>query len=245
MLRSLHVIATRGGLVRTSASLCTAAEAHIDRAMATSQQTSPSISRTQLLFAHTLSSTAVEGGGAETEEERQRAEEGGGEALSLLELRALAKQPSPGCPPGGPEGGGGNSKGFPSRHSLPLPPDEASCSSQVGGPAAGSFLYPGASMPKRNSTLMPDPDMAQSSAVVPVRDVLALLAAYMAAIIHDYDHRGVNNHFLVRAGDPLALLYNDSSPMENHHVSAAFTLLREEQYNFLWRASQKVGNCLG
>ncbi len=67
-----------------------------------------------------------------------------------------------------------------------------------------------------------------------------LLTMYLAAIIHDYDHRGVNNQFLIRSVDPLALRYNDASPMENHHVSAAFTVLREEQYNFLERVSHQV-----
>ena len=37
-------------------------------------------------------------------------------------------------------------------------------------------------------------------------------------IIHDYQHKGVNNDFLVRTGDSLAILYNDRSPMENHHL---------------------------
>jgi hypothetical protein len=36
---------------------------------------------------------------------------------------------------------------------------------------------------------------------------------------------GVNNDFLVKTLDPLALLYNDRSPMENHHVASAFQLL--------------------
>ena len=44
-----------------------------------------------------------------------------------------------------------------------------------------------------------------------------------------------------RAMDPLALRYNDVSPMENHHVSAAFTLLREEQYNVLENLPRQVG----
>ena len=41
----------------------------------------------------------------------------------------------------------------------------------------------------------------------------------------------------------LALRYNDVSPMENHHVAAAFTLLHEEQYNFLSVLPRKVGDC--
>ena len=38
---------------------------------------------------------------------------------------------------------------------------------------------------------------------------------------------------------PLAqLLYNDASPMENHHASRSMTLLLDKQYNFLLRAPQ-------
>eukprot|EP00798_Chlamydomonas_sp_ICE-L_P004146 gene4146-14244_t len=68
---------------------------------------------------------------------------------------------------------------------------------------------------------------------------LEVLTAYLGALIHDYEHRGVNNQFLVQAGDELALMYNDISPMENHHLKAAFTLLREDQYNFLDKLPRK------
>ena len=67
-----------------------------------------------------------------------------------------------------------------------------------------------------------------------------LLACYLAAIIHDYEHRGVNNDFLIKTGDPLALLYNDASPMENHHLAAASTLMSKEQYAFFPRAGKRV-----
>ena len=67
-----------------------------------------------------------------------------------------------------------------------------------------------------------------------------LLACYLAAIVHDYEHRGVNNDFLIKTSDPLALLYNDVSPMENHHVASAFLLMREEPYAFFPRASKRV-----
>lgn len=50
-------------------------------------------------------------------------------------------------------------------------------------------------------------------------------------IIHDFEHRGVTNDFLVRTGDALALLYNDRSPHENHHLAASWGQLVE--YNFL------------
>lgn len=65
------------------------------------------------------------------------------------------------------------------------------------------------------------------------RDPLVQLAAYLSAIVHDYGHRGVSNDFLVATGDDLALTYNDVSPQENEHVSAALRLLRQERFNFL------------
>lgn len=33
---------------------------------------------------------------------------------------------------------------------------------------------------------------------------MAMLASYLAAISHDYEHKGLNNDFLVRVGDDLA-----------------------------------------
>ena len=50
-------------------------------------------------------------------------------------------------------------------------------------------------------------------------DPLTLMACYIAAIVHDLDHRGLNNDFLIKSCDPLALRYNDASPMENHHLA--------------------------
>ena len=47
-------------------------------------------------------------------------------------------------------------------------------------------------------------------------------ALYMAAICHDYDHPGVTNDFLIRTHDPLAIYYNDRSPLENHHAAGSF-----------------------
>ena len=64
---------------------------------------------------------------------------------------------------------------------------------------------------------------------------------YLSAIIHDYGHKGVNNDFLVKMQDDLALRYNDRSPMENHHVSATWILLKKEQFNFMRKMPQKVG----
>ena len=50
------------------------------------------------------------------------------------------------------------------------------------------------------------------------------LASYWSAIVHDFEHEGLNNDFLIKTGHPLALLYNDQSPLENHHLAAAFKI---------------------
>ncbi|KXS20315.1 HD-domain/PDEase-like protein [Gonapodya prolifera JEL478] len=60
------------------------------------------------------------------------------------------------------------------------------------------------------------------SAVVTPEDCLAGL---IGAIIHDFDHPGVNNAFLINTSAPLALRYNDQGVLENYHCSRAFELM--------------------
>lgn len=57
------------------------------------------------------------------------------------------------------------------------------------------------------------------------------LAILLAAALHDYDHPGVSNNFLIKTRDPLAILYNDQSPLENHHLAAGFEILMKEEFN--------------
>ncbi|VDD92269.1 unnamed protein product [Enterobius vermicularis] len=60
---------------------------------------------------------------------------------------------------------------------------------------------------------------------------LDLLAVIFSAMIHDYEHTGHTNSFHVQSGSNLALLYNDKSVLENHHASACFKLLTDEDKN--------------
>ncbi|XP_078733536.1 cGMP-inhibited 3',5'-cyclic phosphodiesterase 3B-like [Lampetra fluviatilis] len=63
------------------------------------------------------------------------------------------------------------------------------------------------------------------AALATAMPALELLALFVAAAVHDYDHPGRSNSFLVETGDDRALLYNDRSVLENHHASASWRLL--------------------
>lgn len=58
-----------------------------------------------------------------------------------------------------------------------------------------------------------------------------LLAALVAAGIHDYDHPGFNNNFHTRTGGYLSTLYNDRSVLENHHCACIFEMMRHPRYD--------------
>ena len=45
--------------------------------------------------------------------------------------------------------------------------------------------------------------------------------------------KGTNNQFHINSKSELALLYNDQSVLENHHISAAFRLMRNPERNIL------------
>ncbi|KAI0209156.1 High affinity cAMP-specific 3',5'-cyclic phosphodiesterase 7A [Lamellibrachia satsuma] len=56
---------------------------------------------------------------------------------------------------------------------------------------------------------------------------LEKLTAILSAILHDVDHPGVNQAFLIATSNPLATLYAKTSVLENHHWRAAIGLLLE------------------
>ncbi|OZC08947.1 Calcium/calmodulin-dependent 3',5'-cyclic nucleotide phosphodiesterase 1B family protein [Onchocerca flexuosa] len=68
---------------------------------------------------------------------------------------------------------------------------------------------------------------------------LDLLAVIFGAMIHDYQHTGHTNNFHIQTGSHFALLYNDRNVLENHHVSASFRLMKEEDKNILKRLSRE------
>ncbi|CAL8343848.1 unnamed protein product [Merluccius merluccius] len=68
---------------------------------------------------------------------------------------------------------------------------------------------------------------------------LEILAAIFAAAIHDVDHPGVSNQFLINTNSELALMYNDESVLENHHLAVGFKLLQEENCDIFQNLSKK------
>uniref|UniRef100_A0A914ULD8 Phosphodiesterase n=1 Tax=Plectus sambesii TaxID=2011161 RepID=A0A914ULD8_9BILA len=62
---------------------------------------------------------------------------------------------------------------------------------------------------------------------------LELFAVLFGALIHDYEHTGHTNSFHIQSGSNFALLYNDRSVLENHHVSSCFRLMKETDKNIL------------
>ena len=63
-------------------------------------------------------------------------------------------------------------------------------------------------------------------------DKIEILSCLIAACIHDFEHPGVNNAFLVNMCDEKAIRHNDVSVLENHHVAASFDAMLTEDRNW-------------
>lgn len=63
-----------------------------------------------------------------------------------------------------------------------------------------------------------------------------ILAIILGCLGHDLNHPGMNNAFLVKSKDNLALLYNDISVLENMHCSLLFQIMdivSPEKYSYI------------
>lgn len=58
-----------------------------------------------------------------------------------------------------------------------------------------------------------------------------ILAVLIASLCHDVDHTGRTNSFEVSKSSNLALLYHDTSVLEQHHAAIAFFTLQQENCN--------------
>ncbi|GAA6219486.1 calcium/calmodulin-dependent 3',5'-cyclic nucleotide phosphodiesterase 1A-like [Lates japonicus] len=68
---------------------------------------------------------------------------------------------------------------------------------------------------------------------------LEIFAIIFAAAIHDFEHTGTTNNFHIQTRSDTAMLYNDRAVLENHHVSAAYRLLQnDDEMNILSNLSK-------
>ncbi|CAI4225758.1 unnamed protein product [Auanema sp. JU1783] len=81
-------------------------------------------------------------------------------------------------------------------------------------------------------SLLPQP-LPPAQSMSASMSTLELMALYTAAAMHDYDHPGRTNAFLVACEDQKAILYNDRSVLENHHAAESWRLLCSKGCNFI------------
>ena len=62
---------------------------------------------------------------------------------------------------------------------------------------------------------------------------LTMLAVVFAATVHDLQHPGVSNAYLCKTLHPLAVKHSDKSVNESHHLSCAFDLMAQDNFNFV------------
>jgi hypothetical protein len=67
-------------------------------------------------------------------------------------------------------------------------------------------------------------------------------AILVSAVVHDVDHPGNTNLFEVNSASELALRYNDSAVLENHHCSTAFRLMRKPNMQVLSTLPKPIAN---
>eukprot|EP00930_Biecheleria_cincta_P026626 TRINITY_DN18743_c0_g1_i1.p1 TRINITY_DN18743_c0_g1~~TRINITY_DN18743_c0_g1_i1.p1 ORF type:complete len:416 (-),score=82.78 TRINITY_DN18743_c0_g1_i1:125-1372(-) len=78
--------------------------------------------------------------------------------------------------------------------------------------------------------------ITQSSATADVTDAdcsLGIMTCLIAAALHDYEHLGLSNDFLVNTCHERALFYGGEHVNERHHAAAGLNLLCQPECNFL------------
>lgn len=62
-------------------------------------------------------------------------------------------------------------------------------------------------------------------------DSVDLFSMIFAGAIHDHEHPGYNNLYMINTKHKLATRYNDISVLESHHVASSYKLMKEKKLN--------------
>ncbi|XP_023328662.1 cAMP-specific 3',5'-cyclic phosphodiesterase 4C isoform X3 [Eurytemora carolleeae] len=81
--------------------------------------------------------------------------------------------------------------------------------------------------------------LLSSPALESVFTPLEIMTAIFSAAIHDVDHPGLTNQYLINTSSELALMYNDESVLENHHLAVAFKLLQNPDCDIFINLNKK------
>lgn len=81
--------------------------------------------------------------------------------------------------------------------------------------------------------------LLNSPALEGVFTPLEIMSAVFSAAIHDVDHPGLTNQYLINTSSELALMYNDESVLENHHLAVAFKFLQNPDCDIFVNLNRK------
>nr|XP_039273337.1 cAMP-specific 3',5'-cyclic phosphodiesterase 4C-like isoform X3 [Styela clava] len=81
--------------------------------------------------------------------------------------------------------------------------------------------------------------LLSSAALDSVFTEIEILAALFAGAMHDVDHPGLNNQFHCATRSELAIMYNDESVLENHHLAVGFKLMQQKDCDLFENLTRK------
>uniref|UniRef100_H2Y9V7 Phosphodiesterase n=1 Tax=Ciona savignyi TaxID=51511 RepID=H2Y9V7_CIOSA len=81
--------------------------------------------------------------------------------------------------------------------------------------------------------------LLSSAALDSVFTDLEILSALIASAMHDVDHPGLSNQYHCSNSTELAIMYNDASVLENHHLAVGFKLMQQNHCDMFEHFTQK------
>lgn len=69
-------------------------------------------------------------------------------------------------------------------------------------------------------------------------DYIDLLSFLFSAIVHDFKHTGQTNSYHINAQTEIALMYNDISVLENHHIYQTYKVVNKPESNIFEKISK-------